>query len=81
MRRGWCFDESQTPPYRRQHLGLNAEAAVKETRLRQLSLLDEEPTVPLPTEVEEKAFELLVQLLIAIIPTLDGERRDEQDHQ
>lgn len=54
---------------------------MKETRLRQLSLLDEEPTVPLPTEVEEKAFELLVQLLIAIIPALDGARRDEQDHQ
>lgn len=54
---------------------------MKETRLRQLSLLDEEPTAPLPTEAEEKAFELLVQLLIAIIPTLDGERRDEQDHQ
>ena len=81
MRRGWNFDELQTPPYRRQLLRLNAEAAVKEIRLRQLSLLDEEPTVPLPTEVEEKAFELLVQLLIAIIPTLDGERRDEQDHQ
>ena len=81
MRRGSSFDESQTPPYRRQLLRLNAEAAVKQTRLRQLSLLDEEPTVPLPTEVEEKAFELLVQLLIAIIPTLDGERRDEQDQQ
>lgn len=77
MRRGWSFDESQTPPYRRQFLRLNAEAAVKETRLRQLSLLDEEPITLLPTEVEEKAFELLVQLLIAIIPTLDGERRDE----
>lgn len=54
---------------------------MKETRLRQLSLLDEGPIVPLPTEIEEEAFELLVQLLIAIIPTLDGERRDEQDHQ
>ena len=54
---------------------------MKETRLRQLSLLDEEPIALLPTEVEEKAFELLVQLLIAIIPTLDGARRDEQDHQ
>lgn len=69
------------PSYRRELLRLNAEAAVNEARLRQLSLLDEGPIDPLPREIEEKAFELLVQLLIAVIPAIDGGRRDEQDHQ
>lgn len=54
---------------------------MNQARLRQLSLLDEGPIDPLPREIEEKAFELLVQLLIAVIPAIDGERRDEQDHQ
>ena len=67
--------------YRRGLPRLNAEATVNEAKLRQLSLLDEAPLEPLPKEVEEKAFELLVQLLIAVIPAIEGGRCDEQDHQ
>jgi hypothetical protein len=67
--------------YRRELLRLNAEATVNEAKLRQLSLLDEAPLEPLPKEIEEKAFELLVQLLIAAIPAINGERRDEQSHE
>jgi hypothetical protein len=66
--------------YRREVLRLNAEATVNEAKLRQLSLLDEAPLEPLPEEIEEKAFELLVQLLIAVIPAINGERHDEQSH-
>jgi hypothetical protein len=54
---------------------------VKEVKLRQRSLLDEGPIESLPIEVEQKAYELLVQLLVAIIPAIEGGRRDEQDHQ
>jgi hypothetical protein len=68
-------------PYRRRFPRLNAEATVIEAKLRQLSLLDEGPHEPLPKEVEAKAFELLVQLLIAVIPAIDGGSRDEQDQQ
>jgi hypothetical protein len=67
-------------PYRREPHGLNAEATVNEAKLRQLSLLEERPCNPLTKEVEQKALELLVQLLLAVLPTLDGGRRDEQDH-
>jgi hypothetical protein len=67
--------------YRRELPRLNAEATVNEAKLRQLSLLDEAPLEPLPKEVEEKAFELLVQLLIAAIPAIHGERHDEQSHE
>jgi hypothetical protein len=66
--------------YRRELLRLNAEATVNEAKLRQLSLLDEAPLEPLPEEIEEKAFELLVQLVIAVIPAINGERHDEQSH-
>ena len=64
--------------YRRELLRLNAEATVNEAKLRQLSLLDEAPLEPLPKEIEEKAFELLVQLLIAVIPAINGASHDEQ---
>jgi hypothetical protein len=69
------------PSYRRGLHKLDAEATVNEGRLRQLSILEEEPFEPLPKEIEEKAFELLVQLLIALIPAIEGGRCDEQDHQ
>ena len=67
--------------YRRELLRLNAEATMNEAKLRQLSLLDEAPLEPLPKEIEEKAFELLVQLLIAVIPAINGARHDEQSHE
>jgi hypothetical protein len=53
---------------------------VNEARWRQRSLLDESLHEPLPKKVEEEAFELLVQLLIAVIPAIEEGRRDEQDH-
>jgi hypothetical protein len=53
---------------------------VNEAKLRQLGLLEERLCNPLTKEVEKKALELLVQLLLAVLPTLDGGRRDEQDH-
>jgi hypothetical protein len=53
---------------------------VIEARLRQRSLLPEEHSEPLTKEVEAKALELLVELLIALIPAIHGERADEQDH-
>jgi hypothetical protein len=68
------------PSYRHGLHKLIAEATVNEARLRQLSLLEERPFEPLAKEIEEKAFELLVQLLIAVIPAIEGGRCDEQDH-
>lgn len=53
---------------------------MNEAKLRQRSLLQELDGVPLPKEVEEKAFELLVELLLAIVPAAEGGRGDEQDH-
>jgi hypothetical protein len=53
---------------------------VDEAKLRQLSLLDDRPVRPLAREVEEKAFELLVQLLIAVSKSLGKGSGDEQDH-
>ena len=52
---------------------------MNEAKLRQLSLLEERPCNPLTEEVEQKALELLVQLLLAVLPTLGGGRRDDQD--
>jgi hypothetical protein len=52
---------------------------VKEARLRQLSLLDRRPETKIPQEIEAKALDLLVQLLIAVIPAVAGGRDDEQD--
>jgi hypothetical protein len=67
-------------PYRREFPRLNAEATVNEAKLRQLSLLDEGRYEPLPKEIEAKAFELLVQLLIAVMPAIDAGGCDEQDY-
>ncbi|MGH8216993.1 MAG: hypothetical protein ACREUT_00270 [Steroidobacteraceae bacterium] len=53
---------------------------MNEARLRQRSLLQELDGVLLPKEIEEKAFELLVELLLAVVPALEGGRGDEQDH-
>jgi len=65
--------------YRRRVRTGKAEAAVKEARLRQLSLLDRRPETKIPQEIEAKALDLLVQLLIAVIPAVEGGRDDEQD--
>ena len=54
---------------------------MNEVKLRQRSLLQELDGVPLPKEVEKKAFELLIELLLAVVPILEGEKDDEQDHQ
>ncbi len=53
---------------------------MNEARLRQRSFLDEGLYEPLPKEIEERALELLVQLLLAVVPTLEEGSRDEQDH-
>jgi len=58
----------------------NLERPVNEARLRQLSLLNAKPHKPIPKEIEAEALELLAQLLISIIPAIDGEKLDEQDH-
>jgi hypothetical protein len=54
---------------------------MNEAKLRQRSLLEDADREPLPQEIEAKALELLVQMLIAVIPAIDGGRRDEQDHE
>jgi hypothetical protein len=66
-------------PYRRRVRTGKAETAVKEAKLRQLSLLERRPETKIPQEVEAKALDLLVQLLIAVIPAVEGGRDDEQD--
>jgi hypothetical protein len=53
---------------------------MNEAKLRQRSLLQELDGVPMSREVEEMAFELLVELLLAMVPVLEGGRGDEQDH-
>jgi hypothetical protein len=65
--------------YRRRVRTRKAEAAVKEAKLRQLSLLERRPEAKIPQEVEAKALDLLVQLLISLIPAIEGGRVDEQD--
>ena len=52
---------------------------MKEAKLRQLSLLERRPETKIPQEVEAKALNLLVQLLISLIPAIEGGRVDEQD--
>ena len=67
-------------PYRRRVRTGKAEAAVvKEAKLRQLSLLERRPETKIPQEIETKALDLLVQLLLAVIPAIEGGRDDEQD--
>ena len=53
---------------------------MNEARLRQRSLLPGEDSKPLPKEIEAKARQLLVELLIAVIPAIDGGKADEQTH-
>ena len=54
---------------------------MNEERLRQRSLLDEGLLQkPLPKNVEEQVLELLVQLVLAVIPAIEGGIRNEQDH-
>jgi hypothetical protein len=65
--------------YRRRSRTRKAEAAVKEAKLRQLSLLERSPETKIPQEIEARALDLLVQLLISLIPTIEGGRGDEQD--
>jgi hypothetical protein len=60
---------------------LDVEATVNEAKMRQRSLLIDGDHKPLPQEIEVKALELLEQLLLAVIPAIDGGRRDEQDHE
>jgi len=65
--------------YRRRVRTRKTEAAVKEAKLRQLSLLERRLETKIPQEIEAKALDLLVQLLIAVIPAVEGGRDDEQD--
>ena len=65
--------------YRRRVRTRKAEAAVKEAKLRQLSLLERRPETKIPQEIEARALDLLVQLLISLIPAIEGGRGDEQD--
>jgi hypothetical protein len=53
---------------------------VNEAMLRQRSLLEDADAKPLAKEIKEKAFELLVQLLVAVVPAINEGERDEQDH-
>jgi hypothetical protein len=67
-------------PYRRRvRMGKAEAAVVKEAKLRQLSLLERRPETRIPQEIEAKALDLLVQLLIAVMPAIEGGRDDEQD--
>ena len=65
--------------YRRRVWTGKAEAAVKEARLRQLSLLDRRPETKIPQEIEAKALDLLVQLFIGVVQAIEEGRDDEQD--
>ena len=54
---------------------------MNEARLRQGSLLlGEGPQKSFPTDIEEQALELLVQMLIGVIPALEEGSHDEQNH-
>lgn len=56
---------------------------MNEARLRQRSLLPEDPNPPLPREIESEVLELLVQLLLSAVPAIASEegKRDEQNQQ
>ena len=60
---------------------LDVEATVNEAKMRQRSLLIDGDHKPLPQDIEVKALELLEQLLLDVIPAIDGGRRDEQGHE
>jgi hypothetical protein len=53
---------------------------VNEARLKQLSLLDEGSQKSLPKDIEDLALDLLVQLLIGVIPTLEEGSPNEQNN-
>lgn len=59
--------------YRPRFLARNRETKVNEARLRQLKLLEEPTDARVPQELEVEVLELLAQLLIAIIPALEGD--------
>jgi hypothetical protein len=66
-------------PYRRQVRTLKAEATVQEQKLRQLSLLERSSNTKIPKKIEAKALELLVQMLLSVVPAIEGGEVDEQD--
>ena len=66
-------------PYRRQVRTLKVEATVQEKRLRQLSLLERSSNTNIPKEIEAKALDLLVQMLILVIPAIERGEVDEQN--
>ena len=73
------FDESWTLLYLHRVRRLQAEATVKAVRQRQLSLLEKDSNSKIPSQIEEKALELLVQLLIAVIPAVAAGEDHEQN--
>jgi hypothetical protein len=81
VKRWLSFDALSMLPYRLGFPQLDVEATVNEAKMRQRSLLIGGDQKPLPQEIEVKALELLEQLLLAVIPAIDGGRRDEQDHE
>jgi len=52
---------------------------VQEKRLRQLSLLERSSNTNIPKEIEAKALDLLVQMLILVIPAIERGEVDEQN--
>jgi hypothetical protein len=54
---------------------------MNEARLRQRSLLPKDPGQQQPREVDNKVFELLVQLILSVVPAManEGGEHDEQD--
>lgn len=74
------FDESWTLPYRRQVRALKAEAiTVQKEKLRQLSFPEGSSSPNIPKEIEAKALELLVQMLLLVMPAIEGGEVDEQN--
>ena len=66
-------------PYLRPVLTLRVEATVQEKKLRQLSLLERSSNTKIPKEIEAQALELLVQMLLSVVPAIEGGQVDEQD--
>lgn len=52
---------------------------MQEKKLRQLSLLGRSSSTKIPKEIEAKAMELLVQMLLSIIPAVEGGEVNEQN--
>jgi hypothetical protein len=54
---------------------------VRQRRVRQIELFEtNHPPLVIPPAIEQEAFDLLVQLVQAMIPLVETEVRDEQDH-